>query len=61
MTVTGDAGVSTVDWQMYCPPYDVCRGLNERVRVVVEPVVLSVPSVMALPLVTAVPLLEYSH
>ena len=61
MTVTVDAGASIVDWQMYCPPYDVCRGLNERVRVVVESVVLSVPTVMSLPLVTAVPLLEYSH
>ena len=40
MTVTVDAGVSIVDWQMYCPPYDMCRKLNERVRVVVEPVVI---------------------
>ena len=37
---TVDAGVSIVDWQVYSPPCDVCRGLNERVRVVVEPVVL---------------------
>ena len=37
---TVDGGVSVVDWQVYCPPWDVCRGLNERVRVVVEPVVL---------------------
>ena len=58
---TVDAGVSVIDWQVYCPPWDVCRGLNERVRVVLEPVVLSVPTVMALPLVTVVPLLEYSH
>ena len=58
---TVDAGVSIVDWQVYSPPCDVCRGLNERVRVVLEPVVLSVPTVMPLPLVTSVPLLEYSH
>ena len=38
--VTVDGGVPVVDWQVYCPPCDVCRGLNERVRVVVEPVVL---------------------
>ena len=37
---TVDGGVLVVDWQMYCPPWDVCRGLNERVRVVVESVVL---------------------
>ena len=37
---TVDGGVSVVDWQVYCPPCDVCRGLNERVRVVVELVVL---------------------
>ena len=37
---TVDEGVSVVDWQVYCPPCDVCRGLNERVRVVVELVVL---------------------
>ena len=35
-----DAGVSVVDWQVYSPPWDVCSELNERVRVVVEPVVL---------------------
>ena len=39
VAVTVDAGVSIVDWQVYCPPLDVCRGLNERVRVVVELVV----------------------
>ena len=61
MAVTVDGGVLIVDWQVYCPPWDVCRGLNERVRVVVEPVVLSVHTVMLLPLVTAVPLLENSH
>ena len=38
VAVTVDAGVSIVDWQVYCPPWDVCRGLNERMRVVVEPV-----------------------
>ena len=37
---TVDGGVSVVDWQVYCPPWDVRRGLNERVRVVVEPVLL---------------------
>ena len=56
-----DGGVSVVDWQVYCPPWDVCRGLNERVRVVVEPVVLCVPTVMLLSLITLEPLLEYSH
>ena len=61
VAVTVDGGVSVVDWQVYCPPCDVCRGLNERVRVVVEPVVLRVPTVMSLPLVTLEPLLEYSH
>ena len=61
MAVTVDAGVSIVDWQVYCPPCDVCRGLNERVRVVIEPVVLSINTVMLLLLVTSVPLLEYSH
>ena len=40
VAVTVDGGVSVVDWQAYCPPWDVCRGLNERVRMVVEPVVL---------------------
>ena len=40
VAVTVDGGESIVDWQMYCPPCDVCRGLNERVRVVLEPVVL---------------------
>ena len=61
MVFTVDAGVSVVDRQVYCPLWDVLRGLNERVRVVVESVVLGVPTVMLLPLVTAVPLLEYSH
>ena len=62
VAVTVDAGVSVVDWQVYCPPWDVCRGLNERVRrVVVEPVVLGVPTVMPLSLVTLESLLEYSH
>ena len=37
---TVDAGESIVDRQVYCPPWDVLRGLNERVRVVVELVVL---------------------
>ena len=37
---TVDGGVAVVDWQVYCPPLDVCRGLNERVRMVVESVVL---------------------
>ena len=37
---TVDEGVSIVDRQVYCRPWDVCRGLNERVRVVVESVVL---------------------
>ena len=58
---TVDGGVSIFDWQVYCPPWDVCRGLNERVRVLVEWVVLWVPTVMPLPLVTSEPLLEYSH
>ena len=59
---TVDGGVSIFDWQVYCPPWDVLRGLNERVRIVVELVVFSVSTVMSLPLVTtAVPLLEYSH
>ena len=58
---TVDAGAPIIDWQVYCPPCDVCRGLKERVRVVVEPVVLGVPTVMLLSLVTAVPLLEYSQ
>ena len=44
VAVTVDAGVSIFDWQVYCPPCDVYRGLNERVRVevesLVEPVVL---------------------
>ena len=61
VAVTVVGGVSVVDWQVYCPPWDVCRRLNERVRVVVEPVVLGVPTVMPLPLVTLEPLLEYSH
>ena len=61
MAFTVDAGESIVDWQVYSPLWDVLRGLKERVRVVLEPVVLSVPTVMPLPLVTAVPLLEYSH
>ena len=61
MAFTVDGGVSVVDWQVYCPPWDVCRGLKERVRVVVEPVFLSINTVMLLPLVTAVLLLEYSH
>ena len=34
VAITVDGGVSVVDWQVYCPPCDVCRGLNERVRVV---------------------------
>ena len=37
---TVEAGVPIIDWQMYCPPCDVCRVLKERVRVVVETVVL---------------------
>ena len=61
VAVTVDAGVSVVEWQVYCPPCDVCRGLNERMRVVVEPVVLRVSTVMSLSLVTLEPLLEYSH
>ena len=40
LAFTVDGGVPIVDWQVYSPPCDVCRGLNERVRVVVEPVVL---------------------
>ena len=40
VAVTVDGGVAVVDWQAYCPPWDVCRGLKERVRMVVEPVVL---------------------
>ena len=61
VAVTVDAGVPIVDWQVYCPPWDVRRGLNERVRVVIEPVVFGVPTVMPLSLVTLEPLLEYSH
>ena len=61
MAFTVDGGVLVVDWQVYCPPCDLCRGLNERVRVVVELVVLGVPTVMSLSLVTLEPLLEYSH
>ena len=61
MAVTVDGGVLVIDRQVYCPPWDVCRGLNERVRMVVEPVILSVPTVMLLLLFTAVSLLEYSH
>ena len=60
VAVTVDEGVSVVDWQVYCPPWDVYRGLNERVRMVVEPAVLWVPTVMSLSLVTAVSF-EYSH
>ena len=37
ITVDGDVPIN--DWQVYCPPWDVCKGLNERVRVVVELVV----------------------
>ena len=37
---TVNSGVLVADWQMYSPPWDVCRGLKESVRVVVEPVVL---------------------
>ena len=37
---TVNSGVLVVDWQMYCPPCDVYRGLKESVRVVVELVVL---------------------
>ena len=40
VAVTVDGGESIVDWQVYSPPWNVCRGLNERVRVVLEPVVL---------------------
>ena len=59
---TVNAGMSVVDLQVYSPPWDVLSGLNERVRMVVEPVVFRVPTVMLLSLVTtAVPLLEYSH
>ena len=35
-----NSGVLVVDRQVYCPPWDVCRELNVRVRVVVKPVVL---------------------
>ena len=58
---TVDGGVSIFDWQVYCSPWDVCRGLNERVRIVVELVVFSVSTVMLPLLVTSEPLLEYSH
>ena len=58
---TVDGGVLVIDQQVYCPPWDVCRGLNERVRMVVELVVLFVHTVISLPLVTAVSVLEYSH
>ena len=61
MAFTVDAGESIVDWQVYSPPWDVYRGLNERVRLVVELLFLGVPTVMLLSLVTAVLLLEYSH
>ena len=61
MVFTVDGGVPIVDWQVYSLPCDVLRGLNERVRVVVELVVLSVSTVMLLPLITAVSLLEYSQ
>ena len=37
VAVTVDEGVAVVDRQVYCPPWDVCRGLNEIVRMVVEP------------------------
>ena len=37
---TVEAGAPIIDRQVYCPPCDVCRGLKESVRVVVEPVVL---------------------
>ena len=40
VAVTVDAGVSIFDWQVYCPPWDVLKGSNERVRVVIELVVL---------------------
>ena len=40
VAVTVDEGMSIVDWQVYCPPWDVCRGLDERVRMVVEPLAL---------------------
>ena len=42
----------TIDRQVYCPPWEVCRELNVRVRVVVVPDVSGVPTVMSPPLVT---------
>ena len=48
---------STTDRQMYSPPWDVCRGLNVRVRVVtVVPDVSGLPTVMSPPVVTLLPL-----
>ena len=50
----------TTDRQMYSPPWDVCRGLNVRVRVVVVPDGCGLPTVMSPPVATTLPL-RYCH
>ena len=60
MSVRTTLVVSAVAWQVYPPPWDVRRGLNVRVRVVVVPDVSGLPTVMSPPVVTLLPL-EYCH
>ena len=51
-----DEASFTSDWQVYGPPWEVERGLNVRVRVVVLPALTGRPTEIPLVLVTLVPL-----
>ena len=53
-------GILMIALQVYCPPCDVRRGLNVRLRVVVLPEVTISLRVKVDPPSTALPL-EYSH
>ena len=50
-------GIRTFALQMYCPPWDVCSGLNVRLRVNTLPVIITAPNVILLTVVSLV----YSH
>ena len=55
-----DKASSTLDWQMYCPPWEMTKGSNIRVRFVMLPALTRGPTVIQLLLVITVPL-GYIH
>ena len=59
--VTFNDGMSMVALQVYCPPWEVCRGLNSRSRVNSLPLLVTLPTVISfILLITTMPL-ESTH